>query len=257
MFHWLRERARKQVLETPFPAAWREALPQWLPVTLRLPEERREQFERLVQLFVAEKNWTPAGGLELDDEMRVTIAGYACLLVLGLPDFLYENVETIIVYPSAVRAPLREGSIFRQALDPVSDQRPVLLGEAHVHGPVIVVWDSVRRARHPERGHNVVFHEFAHQLDMLDGRADGAPPLHSRSDYARFSEVCQTEFAALRAAVERGFPSFLDPYGATNEAEFFAVATEFFFDVPRELKQHHSELYGVLEQFYRQDPAAW
>lgn len=257
MFQWLRDRARKQLLEAPFPPEWHSALPRWIPITERLPAQRRREFERLVRVFVAEKNWVGAGGLELNDEIRVTVAGYACLMILGLTDFLYENVETIIVYPSTVRAPLREGNIFRQPLGPVSERPPALLGEAHLRGPVILVWDAVKRARHPERGHNVVFHEFAHQLDMLDGSANGAPPLHSQSDYKLFFEVCQAEYTALRAAAASGTPTFLDPYGATNEAEFFAVSTEFFFDAPRALRDHHPELYAILKRFFRLDPATW
>jgi Mlc titration factor MtfA (ptsG expression regulator) len=211
----------------------------------------------MIQVFVAEKNWVSGGGLELDDEVRVTIAGHACLIILGLPHFLYEDVETIIVYPSTVRAPLREPSIFQQSLVPVPRQGAALLGEAHLRGPVILVWDAVRRGRHPERGHNVVFHEFAHKLDMLDGRADGAPPLHHAGDYEHFSAVCQREFAALRRAAEAGEPSFLDQYGATNEAEFFAVCTEFFFDEPTRMRERHPDLYGVLGEFYRLDPSQW
>ncbi|HSC86412.1 MAG TPA: M90 family metallopeptidase [Polyangiaceae bacterium] len=257
IFDWLRDRRRARLLEEPFPSDWLEQLPRWVPVYGKLPAAEQAELRNLVQVFVAEKNWTAAGGLELTDEVRVTIASFACLIILGLPHFLYENVETIIVYPSAVRAPLREPSPFAQSLVPVPNERPALLGEAHLHGPVILVWDAVRRARHPERGHNVVFHEFAHQLDMLDGRADGAPPLHAREDYERYSAVCQREFEGLRRAAERGAPSFLDQYGATNEAEFFAVATEFFFDEPQEMQQRHPDLYEVLGQFYRLDPAAW
>ncbi len=226
----------------------------------RLPPAERARLEQLVQLFVAEKHWEGLGGLVLSDEIRVTIAGQACLLLLGFTgeperSGLYRNVQSILVYPSTV-IPKRVGpSIFgpMQIVDPVV---PVL-GEAHGHGPVILTWDAVRRGGiHPEHGHNVVYHEFAHKLDMADGHSDGTPPLSSRAEYARWNRVCTREYEALRARIERGEPTFLDPYAGNNPSEFFAVATEHFFDQPQALREGHTELYGVLRDFYRQDPAA-
>jgi len=257
LFDWIRDHRRQKLLESPFPESWLATLPRWVPVSERLPDDVRRHWLELVQVFVAEKNWQAGGGLEIDDEIRVTVAGYACLLILGLPHFLYEDVETIVVYPSTVRAPVREPGIFQQSLVPVPHQGAALLGEAHLRGPVILVWDAVRRGRHAERGHNVVLHEFAHKLDMLDGRADGAPPLHDAADYARYAEVCQREFAKLQSAAVSGTRSFLDHYGATNEAEFFAVATEFFFDEPVRMKEKHPELFEVLAHFYLVDPSDW
>jgi Mlc titration factor MtfA (ptsG expression regulator) len=143
------------------------------------------------------------------------------------------------------------------ATAPISAGVPIL-GQIHQFGPIILTWDAARRgARHPELGHNVVFHEFAHALDLLDGAADGTPGLANTAEYARWAEVCSTSFAALRGAAQRHRkPSVLDPYGATNEAEFFAVATEAFFDIPRRLRAAEPELYALLTSFYRQDPAA-
>lgn len=208
----------------------------------------------LTQVFVAEKHWEGCGGLELDDEMRVTIAGQACLLLLGLEHEFYRNVESILVYPSTV--------LPRRAVEPMF-ARPVVvpelmpvLGEAHGRGPVILTWDAVRRGgAHPELGHNVVYHEFAHVLDALDGSFDGTPLLASRAEYARWVEVCTREYDTLRERSARGEPTLLDPYGATHASEFFAVATEAFFDRPLELRAEHPELYGVLAAFYRQDTA--
>jgi Mlc titration factor MtfA (ptsG expression regulator) len=132
-----------------------------------------------------------------------------------------------------------------------------LLGEARLHGPVLIVWDqALAQARHPERGHNLVYHEFAHKIDMLDGSADGRPPQPDRSSYRRAVEVLTREFEALRKRASEGTPSLLDAYGAVNSAEFFAVATECFFDLPVPLQQQHPDLYTVLAEFYRQDPAA-
>jgi hypothetical protein len=208
----------------------------------------------MVQVFVAEKDWEGCGGLELTDQIRVTIAGQACLLLLGLDHDLYRDVQTILVYPSTVVPKRVEESIFA-APRIVPELRPVI-GEAHHRGPIILTWDSVRHGGiHPELGHNVVYHEFAHKLDLLDGAVDGTPPLASRAEYDRWVEVCTREYEALRERSQRGEPTLLDPYGGTDVGEFFAVATEHFFDTPIELREEHPDLYEVLGRFYRQDTA--
>jgi hypothetical protein len=256
MLHWFRERRRKKLLRTPFPAAWDAFLSHNVAHYRWLDDRERQDLRDLVRVFVAEKHWEGCGGLVLTDEVRVTIAAQACLLVLNLPHELYRNVSSILVYPSTVVTPKRRLGAFEVALEPVEGPLPIL-GQAQLRGPVILVWDAVKRtARHPESGHNVVYHEFAHKLDMLDGRADGTPPLHGRTEYQRWSRVCSQEYLALREQTKRGRHSLLDTYGATNEAEFFAVATEQFFDQPGPLRSRHPELYGVLQAFYRQDPAA-
>jgi Mlc titration factor MtfA (ptsG expression regulator) len=159
------------------------------------------------------------------------------------------------VYPSTV---VRRGLHGSAVLPGAVTEAPLpLLGEARLHGPVVIVWDrALAQARHPERGHNVVYHEFAHKIDMADGTADGTPPGRDPSSYRRWVEVLTSEFAELRLRAEQGRSSVLDSYGATNRAEFFAVATEAFFDLPVELQRQHSDLYTVLAEFYRQDPAA-
>jgi Mlc titration factor MtfA (ptsG expression regulator) len=163
-------------------------------------------------------------------------------------------VETILVYPSAVlpRRPDRSLAAAPQIVPELS----YLIGEAHRRGPVILSWDAVRRGGiHPELGHNVVYHEFAHKLDMLDGSVDGVPPLATREQHERWVRVCKREYDALRAAFDRGIETLLDPYGLRDDAEFFAVATEAFFDDPLALRRGHADLYAVLAEFYRQDPA--
>lgn len=251
VFNWLRERRRRRLLETPFPEAWREILRANMKHYRCLDDEERRHLEELVQVFVAEKHWEGVGGLELTDEIRVTIAGQACLLILGLDHDLYRRVESILVYPSTVVPKRTEEPVF--APPRIVPAPQPILGEAHGRGPVILTWDAVRRGGiHPERGHNVVYHELAHKLDLADGAADGTPPLHHRADYQRWVEVCTREYEALK----RGEPSLLDPYGATDVSEFFAVATETFFDMPRKLRRQHPDLYAVLQEFYLQDPAA-
>jgi Mlc titration factor MtfA (ptsG expression regulator) len=256
VLHWLRERRRRKLLTAPFPAGWESYILRNVAHYRWLDARERQHLRDLVRVFVAEKHWEGCGGLTLTDEMRVTIAAQACLLVLELPHELYRNVDSILVYPSTVVAPQRPLGAFEIPLQPVDGPLPIL-GQAQIRGPVILVWDAVKRmGRHPESGHNVVYHEFAHKLDMLDGRADGTPPLQRRTEYQRWAEVCSRVYRTLREQAERGRRSLLDAYGATSEAEFFAVATEQFFDRPVALRRRHPELYGVLQAFYRQDPAA-
>jgi Mlc titration factor MtfA (ptsG expression regulator) len=255
MLHWLRDRRRAKWAAEPFPAAWQEAIARNVAHWRWLSGAERLALQGLVQVFVREKHWEGCGGLTLDDEIRVTVAAQACLLVLALPHNLYENVESILVYPSTVVPPEAEQGVFvRGPLVP--RPRSPRLGEAHHRGPVVLAWDEVKRSGRSARGHNLVFHEFAHKLDMLDDRADGTPPLPDSGAYTRWVEVCAREFLTLRDEVERGAPSLIDDYGATDEAEFFAVATELFFDRPQDMQREHPDLYGVLRDFYRQDPAA-
>jgi Mlc titration factor MtfA (ptsG expression regulator) len=253
---WFRKRRRKKLLAKPFPAEWEAIIQRNVAHDRWLAPEERRRLRDLIRVFIAEKRWEGCGGLDLTDEIRVTIAAQACILVLELPHALYRNVRSILVYPSTVVMPPRRPGAFEVPIQPVGGPLPVL-GEAQLRGPVILVWDAVRRTgRHPESGHNVVYHEFAHKLDMLDGRADGTPPLHGRAEYQRWVRVCSREYLALRERSVLGKSGLLDAYGATNEAEFFAVATEQFFDQPVALRGRHPELYEVLQAFYRLDPAA-
>lgn len=255
MWHWLRDQRRKALLEAPFPPAWEAVLEKNVPHVRRLSAEAAQRLRDLIQVFVAEKRWEGCAGLEMTDEIRVTIAAQACLLVLELPHDLYVGVDSILVYPTTVVVPERQPRFFEVPRELGRGPTPIL-GEAHLHGPVILVWDSVlENARHPEHGHNVTYHEFAHKLDMLDGPADGTPPLESEAQRQRWITVCEREFLRLREMKEKGEQTFLDGYGAVNEAEFFAVVTEQFFDQPVEMKQLHPELYELLSGFYRQDPA--
>jgi hypothetical protein len=197
----------------------------------------RAELRAMMQVFLEEKHWEGCGGLDLTDEIRVTIAAQACLLQLGLPHDYYRNVESILIYPSTVVPPEHHPGVFERVDGPLAASDP-LIGQAFAQGPVILVWDAVLHgARHPEQGHNVVYHEFAHKLDMLDGAADGTPFLANRGQLAEWVAVCSHEFLRLRRLAEKGHKTFLDAYGAKNEAEFFAVATEEFFDRPLALQK--------------------
>jgi MtfA peptidase len=253
MFAWWRRRRREKILEEPFPDAHRAIIQQNVGMVRFFDDEEERLLERLVQVFLAEKSFVGCGDLELDDEIRVTIAANACVLLLGLDHDVYAEVESILVYPSTVRPPSRETSVGGVTL--VNDG-PAILGQAHLRGPVILVWDAVRHgSRDPTNGHNVVFHEFAHKLDMLDSEIDGTPPLRGGAQYDAWSKACGDVYFELQRRVKKGQRTFLDDYGATNEAEFFAVATEFFFEKPEQMLREHPGLYGVLREYYRQDPA--
>ncbi len=255
MWHWLRDHQRRNILATPFPKTWETILNTNVAHYKRLNETERKELKDLVQVFIAEKHWEGCGGLSLTDEIRVTIAAQACQMTLALPHEVYRHVESIFIYPSTVVTPERQPGMFESNRMPVLGSVPIL-GQAQVRGPVILVWDSVKaNARHPETGHNVVYHEFAHKLDMLDGHADGTPTLSSKEEYTQWVQICEREFLRLRSDSKNGRHTFLNAYGATNEAEFFAVITEQFFDQPAALQKHHSELYNVLKRFYQQDPA--
>lgn len=243
-------------MQEPFPDAWEAVIRRNVVHYALLGPAEQARLQGLVQVLVAEKHWEGAGGLVVTDEIRVTIAAQASLLLLGLPHDFYRNVESIIIYPSTVVPPPRQPGFFENRLAPVTAPQPII-GQAMGQGPVILVWDAaLQGGRHPERGHNVVYHEFAHKLDMLDGAADGTPPLRNRAEYQDWVQTCSREYQRLMEDARQGRPSFLDAYGATSEAEFFAVATEQFFDRPNLLQTQSPDLYRVLVEYYRQDPAA-
>ncbi len=256
MFAWLANRRRKKLTAKPFPSAWEAIVRRNVAHYAMLNTEERARLRALIQVFIAEKYWEGAGGLVLNDEIRVTVSAQACLLLLGLDHNYYRNVKTIIVYPSTVIPPQRKPGLFEIVRSPLEPSQP-LHGQAFQHGPVIIVWDAaLRGSRHPELGHNVIYHEFAHKLDMLDGAADGTPPLRNRSEYGEWVSICAEEFLRLRQDAGSGRRTFLNAYGAVNEAEFFAVATEQFFDQPDVMLNHAPRLYHVLKEYYRQDPAS-
>jgi Mlc titration factor MtfA (ptsG expression regulator) len=215
-----------------------------------LDPTERERLLADTDWLLSRKHWEAAGGFELDDTIRVVVAAQAALLILGLSRDHYRLVSSVIVYPSAVLASgVRPGPV-RGTL---TDEPIAIHGLAQdQRGPVLIAWDEARAsARDPERGHNVVIHEFAHKIDMLDGFVDGTPPI-ARDAMKPWVTVCTEVFEDLRAGSAR--PPLRD-YGATNTAEFFAVATEAFFDSAVQLSANEPQLYEVLSQFFRQDPA--
>ena len=255
MFRFLRHLRRADVVAAPFPQAWREQLAASVPLWDAMSDEEHTKLEKLVQIFLAEKTFEGAGGLELTDSMRAVIAGRACLLVLHrveLDDPLYPDLSSIVVYPGAYRAKGARRAAGEVAI--VQDEER--LGESSMQGVVVLSWDAVRQgSANPHDGHDVVLHEFAHQLDAEDGVMDGAPALHARGKYAAWAHALKPEYDALVAATERGQATDIRDYGAKNPAEFFAVVTELFFEKPAELQARHPDLYEQLASFYAMDPA--
>lgn len=251
---WVSSRRRRRLMAVPLPDEWRATIDRNVPYCSCLPEVERAELDGLVQVFLSEKSFEGAGGLEMTDEIRVTIAAQACVLLLGREPRFYPGLQAIIVYPHAYVS-----NLARRGPDgTVSDDPQVRLGESWHQGALVLSWDDVMKgARGIRDGHNVVFHEFAHQLDYEDGSADGAPLLENRSMYGSWARVLGSEYEALVKSLRRHAPTFLDAYGATNPAEFFAVVTEFFFERPNGLRARHPELYEQLKLFYKQDPAEW
>ncbi len=249
MFGWLTDRRRKRLEEAPFPAGWQEHIDRNVHLFARLAPEMQERLRDLAVVFIDEKGWEGCGGLELTDEHRVTIATQACVLLLGREHSLYEDVETILVYPSTMLAPAQRDGLV------VHEGDIAILGQAHgAGGPVILAWDDVLDGGREVGKSNVVFHEFAHKIDMVDGSVDGTPPLPNRAAREAWARICSEAFLELQQRVEDGKRTFIDEYGATNEAEFFAVATEAFWRQPKKLERNEPELYGLLREFYNFDP---
>jgi Mlc titration factor MtfA (ptsG expression regulator) len=247
---WLAARRRKRLLAEPFPVEWLAILERNVASYSRLGADEQARLRDLLRALVAEKRWEGCGGLALTDEIKVTIAAQAALLLLGIEPDSFRRVQSIIVYPSGYRAPLHRG-----APGLVTERAP-RAGEAHYHGPVVLAWDAaLRGGRDALGGRNTVLHEFAHQLDFLDGWADGQPWLAGRASPRRWRDVIKAELERRRRAAQAGTPDVLDDYAATNVAEFFAVSTECFFGRPVELLARHPELYELLQSYYRQDPA--
>ena len=232
------------------PDDWRERAPTLVTWFDTMVDEEQARIGELAERLLTEKRWEAAQGFELTDDIRLTIALQASLLILGLTFEHYRLVKTIIVHPTTL---MFEGT---RAVAPglLTDAPQALLGLTSHDGPVVIAWDEARRnARHPERGFDVVFHEFAHQLDLLDHIVDGTPPLDSREKHDRWVRVCTAEFEAVRRG-EAG--DLLWDYAGQDPGEFFAVATEVFFGRPHRLRAEKPDLYEILADFFRQDPAA-
>jgi Mlc titration factor MtfA (ptsG expression regulator) len=246
----LHQRAERPVMLPPAPSSWASLIERHVPLTRRLTSVQRGRLLEKVQQLVTGCRWEGCGGLALTDDMRVIIAAQACVLVLEHPDPPYPDLDTVLVYPGTFRPRRFSWTPSKDA----ADGDPTL-GESWRHGVVVLAWDTtVAGAADPGDGQNVVMHEFAHQLDAASGSTDGVPRLPTAS-IAPWTAMLAHDFAQLEQEAARGEQGVLDHYGTTNPAEFFAVATEAFFERPSALRAERAELYAALREFYRQDPA--
>src|SRR5712692_556293 len=254
MFGLMKQR-RRRLRAQPFPKDWLATVEGNVAFFRRLSASDRAELLGTIQVFLAEKRFEGCGGLELTDEIRVTIAAQACLLLLHRKTDYFPRLLTILVYPSTYSVEEKrpvEGPVWEEG-------KMTRLGETgRTLGSMVLSWDATKSgAGDPSDGKNVVFHEFAHQLDYENYAADGVPGLVTREQQLSWREVMRTEFASLRAAEETGIPTLLDTYGATNPAEFFAVATEAFFERPIMLRAQHPRLYAEFQEYFRQDPVEY
>jgi Mlc titration factor MtfA (ptsG expression regulator) len=237
-----------------FQEHWTEVLVADVPLYTLLPEDLKSKLHERIARFIASTRFEGCNGLELTEEMLVTIAAQACMLVLNREGDPYPELNTVYLYPttfSSVQTRQDEMGI-------VTEGVVHRLGESWSSGTVVLAWDSVYHgARDPNDARNVTFHEFAHQLDHEDGDTDGAPALPCRESYRSWARVFGENYAEVRERLEAGKRTLLDPYGATEPAEFFAVATETFFEKPRQLHKKHPELYAEMMEFYAMDPKEW
>ncbi|NLA37733.1 MAG: zinc-dependent peptidase, partial [Actinobacteria bacterium] len=221
------------------PAEWRAIVERRVPHWAFLDDEEQDRLEAIALHLIGRKRWEAANGFEVTDEIVVTISAQAALLALGLPDGVYRKVRTIVVHPSTLV--LHGEHSYGGGI--MSRDPQAVLGLVHSSGTVVIVWDAVLDdARHPKSGHNVVLHEFAHQLDLLDGVSDGTPPVATAEQFDRWVAVCTQTYGEVNRG--RGGSS-LRSYAGVNPSEFFAVATEAFFGAPAALRREHRDLYDV------------
>ena len=240
-----------------------------LALFTKLPAPQQQELKENISLFLRDKEFVGCDGQEITEDIRITIAAHACLLLLQRPNNCYPDLKTVLVYPDAYVA-----EETRHHGQVQSTHLSARAGEAHYRGPVVLSWGDLERGlAQPQQGHNVAIHEFAHKLDEEDGYVDGRPPFEHSTDGKTWAPVMRDAFAELRqrlhamhgelelangdsAADLREKPSVLDTYGAQSPAEFFAVATEAFFVIPTAMEAAHPSLYREMQKFFRTDPAA-
>lgn len=242
-----RQHQRSDLRRKRLTAKQREVLALRFPLWRSIPREIREETEGWMHVFWAEKAFEPCGGVkEITEEILLAITAPACLLIAKRPEDWYEKLATVLVYPDAFSVKDEFG------------MHDIRLGESWGTGSVVLSWQSVKQGdANPEDGLNVVLHEFAHQLDQEDGAGDGVPALEDSEDMGRWSRVFSRSFESFCERVNEGRRTVMDDYGATNPAEFFAVATETFFERAERMQEEEPELYEELRIFYRMDPAQW
>lgn len=255
MLGWYRENARRHLLEQQFPPPWLSFLAGNVAQYPHLSDQQQTHLRNDTRIIVAEKTWEGCGGLLITDEIKVTVAAQACLLLLGRTEHDYfARVRSILVYPTTFRV------TDANSQDPYGEwhEGDPAAGQSVYRGPVILAWDAVlSEGRDLSFGSNVVIHEFAHQLDFLDGYTNGTPEISDDDLYDRWCDVMTEEFQKLQERVRKGKKTLLGDYAATSETEFFCVASEVFFTQPTRLRGRHPALYALLADYYRVNPVKW
>ncbi|MGC2353942.1 MAG: M90 family metallopeptidase [Candidatus Udaeobacter sp.] len=255
ILEFLKQQRRRRLRARPFPKDWLKLIQRHVAFFPRLSGGDRAELLGHIQVFLAEKHFEGCGGFAITDEVRVTIAAQACLLLLHRETDYFPHLLTILVYPLTYMVEEK-----RQVGEHVWEEGTVSrLGETGRRmGSLVLAWGAVKHgAADPSDAKNVVLHEFAHQLDFENHAADGVPALATGEEQLAWTEVMRSEFASLRAADESGIPTLLDTYGATDPTEFFAVSVEAFFERPRALGAYHPKLYAELQKYFRQDPVEY
>ncbi|MGV8899157.1 MAG: zinc-dependent peptidase [Burkholderiaceae bacterium] len=254
LLFWLPKYRLQLALARPFPRRYAKILRENMPVYNRMPTDLQLQLKRLIKQFLHQKKFVGCDGLTITNAIKLTIAGRACLLLLNRPTLVYPALSFVLVYPSAFvvqHAEVAAGGL-------VTHRDQTLLGESWSDDRVILAWDHIQHSNAQlDPGSDVVLHEFAHQLDSESGSTNGAPYLISKARYARWSAIFLQEFALLQKSAQQHSASVIDHYGATNPAEFFAVATEAFFEKSVALGQLHPDLFAALKEYYCVDPREW
>ncbi len=251
MFVWLRSRRRRSILERPFPAVWEDILRQSVRQMAWLSEDEAERLRGWIAVFAEEKRFEGCGGFEITDEVRVLIAAQAGLVVLGMPGQWLDGLRSVLVYPGDYLGPRTTALAGGGELE----WQEARAGETWSGGSMVLSWSGVRDgARMRDGQRSVVIHEVAHLVDLLSGEIDGVPPLGSVAAGRRWQKeivACRERFDTL---VDEGRNLPFDDYAAESPAEFFAVASECFFQDPHRLARHDEVLYELLAEAYRQDP---
>lgn len=252
LFQWMKNRRRRKLAGEPFPSEWLKIVQSNCRHFATLDPVERARLLRDIRWFVAEKSIEVSIGLALTDEMRVTVAAHASLLGLGFSEPPFDRLQSVILQPEVYVGT----RVVRDKSGLELHSQDARIGETSRNGPVLLSWkDVVRQCRDSPDGRNVILHEFAHLLDMVDGDVDGIPPMESEEEFRTWKDVTRNEYRRLVNQSQLGRRTLLDQYGATSEIEFFAVASETFFEQPFEMKVLHPRLYDVLKGFYKQDPA--
>jgi Mlc titration factor MtfA (ptsG expression regulator) len=249
-----RARKRARLRKHGFDPAWHALLETSAPLYRRLPADLKGRLQSLIGVFMAEKSFIGCAGVEVTLAMKLGIAAQACLLILNRDDDVYDRLTTILIYPAAFIVPERDVD----EAGVVTEERRELIGQASDAGHIVLSWADVEQGgTRAAESVNVVLHEFAHYLDFEDGAGNGAPALGARRDYQRWSEVMRSAYSRVWHRVRGGRKTVIDEYALADEAEFFAVATEAFFEEPAALEAEDPALYGELARFYQLDPASW